>query len=50
MPSSPALTAVADVAMRLAMATVWVPFRRHSHWMSCPSCGQRTWCQVRWTG
>jgi hypothetical protein len=37
------------VAVRLAMVSVWFPLRRHSHWMSCPACGRRTWCEVRWT-
>lgn len=41
---------VADVAVRLTMGSLWFPLRRHSHWMSCPACGRRTWCQVRWTG
>jgi hypothetical protein len=41
---------VADVAVRLTMGSIWFPLRRHSHWMSCPACGRRTWCEVRWTG
>jgi hypothetical protein len=33
---------------RLAMLTVWYPFRRHPHWMNCPSCGRRGWCRIGW--
>lgn len=41
---------VTDVLMRLAVVSAWVPVLRHSHWMKCPACGERRWCQVRWMG
>jgi len=41
---------VSDVLMRLTVVSLWMPVRRHSHWMKCPACGRREWCQVRWTG
>ncbi|MCU1455438.1 MAG: hypothetical protein JWN46_3584 [Acidimicrobiales bacterium] len=37
-----------DLGMRLATVSVWLPIRKHSHWMRCPSCGRRTWCQIGW--
>ncbi len=38
-----------DVALRLGLGSVWFPFRRHQHWMQCPSCGRRRWCRIGWT-
>lgn len=40
---------LADIGIRLAMASVWLPIRRHPHWMTCPACARRTWCRVAWT-
>ncbi|HEY4376733.1 MAG TPA: hypothetical protein VGM93_06225 [Acidimicrobiales bacterium] len=37
-----------DLGMRLATMSVWLPIRKHSHWMRCPACGNRTWCHVGW--
>ena len=28
--------------------TIWVPGRKNSHWMRCPSCTKRTWCAIGW--
>lgn len=44
-----ARTHLADVGLRLLTLSAWVPGRRHSHWMRCPSCGHRTWCRIGWT-
>ena len=30
--------------------SVWVPTRRLSRLMRCPSCGRLTWCRVDWWG
>lgn len=38
-----------DLGLRLLSVSVWLPTRRHSHWMRCPSCHQHTWCRVGWT-
>ena len=38
-----------DLAMRLATVSVWLPGRRHSHWMRCPACERRQWCAIGWT-
>ena len=40
---------LADVALRLASLSVWLPGRRRGHWMRCPACGHRTWCSIAWT-
>jgi hypothetical protein len=29
---------------------LWLPWRRHSRWMSCPACDRRTWLAVSWLG
>ena len=33
-----------DLAMRWVGGSIWVPGRKNSHWMRCPSCTKRTWC------
>lgn len=38
-----------DLGVRLASLSVWLPARRHAHWMTCPACGRRTWCRVGWS-
>ena len=37
-----------DLGLRWLTGSVWLPGRRNSHWMRCPSCGMRTWCSVGW--
>jgi hypothetical protein len=37
-----------ELLARLAMISVWYPFRRYPHWMSCPSCRRHTWCRIGW--
>jgi hypothetical protein len=37
-----------DLGARLATLSVWLPARRHGHWMRCPACRRRTWCRVDW--
>ena len=37
-----------DLSMRFVTGSVWLPIRKHSHWMRCPSCGKRTWCHIGW--
>lgn len=37
-----------DVGVRLASLSVWLPARRHAHWMRCPACDRRTWCRIGW--
>ena len=37
-----------DLGMRWLTGSAWLPGRRNSHWMRCPSCGRRTWCSVGW--
>ena len=38
-----------DLGVRLISISVWLPGRRHSHWMRCPSCHQHAWCRIGWT-
>ncbi|MCB1005828.1 MAG: hypothetical protein KDB35_16715 [Acidimicrobiales bacterium] len=37
-----------DLGIRLVSISVWLPGRRYSHWMRCPTCHQHTWCRVGW--
>ncbi len=37
-----------DLGLRWLTGSVWLPTRRHAHWMRCPACGRRTWCRVGW--
>jgi hypothetical protein len=37
-----------EVGTRLVMGSIWYPFRRHPHWMGCPSCGRHQWCRIGW--
>ena len=37
-----------DLGVRLLSISVWVPGRKHSHWMRCPGCHQHRWCQIAW--
>ncbi len=39
---------LADLGLRLVSFSVWIPGRRHAHWLSCPACGHRTWCRIGW--
>jgi hypothetical protein len=27
---------------------VWTPWRRHSRYVTCPACGERSWVSARW--
>jgi hypothetical protein len=38
-----------EVGMRLVMGSLWFPWGKHPHWMSCASCGRRQWCRIGWT-
>ena len=40
---------LADLALRLASGSAWLPIPRHQHWMRCPGCDRRQWCRVGWT-
>jgi hypothetical protein len=37
-----------DVGTRLAWGSLWVPWRRHPHWMGCPNCRRHQWCRIGW--
>jgi hypothetical protein len=39
---------IADLGLRLATGSAWIPLRRHAHWMRCPACGRREWCRIGW--
>jgi hypothetical protein len=39
---------VVDLGLSL-VGSVWLPLRRKSHWMRCPSCQRREWCHIGWT-
>ena len=41
---------LADLAVRLLSISVWIPRRRHGHWMRCPGCGDHHWCRIDWQG
>jgi len=38
-----------DLGVRLVSISVWVPGRKHSHWMRCAACHEHTWCRIGWT-
>ncbi len=42
-------TTLVDLGVRLLSISVWLPGRRHSHWMRCPACREHTWCSISWT-
>ena len=37
-----------DLGLRWLSGTVWVPGIKKGHWMKCPSCSKRTWCEIGW--
>ena len=37
-----------DFAMRQLPVTLWLPWRHHSRFMTCPACGRRTWLAAHW--
>lgn len=37
-----------DIGLRIMQLSVWLPGRRHSRFMRCPSCNRRTWCRILW--
>jgi hypothetical protein len=39
---------VIDLGVRLVSGSAWLPGRRHSHWMRCPSCQRWQWCRIGW--
>lgn len=41
-------TSLVDLGVRLLSISVWLPGRRHSHWMRCPACGEHAWCAIGW--
>ena len=38
----------AEFAWRHLPVWLWIPFLRHSRFMSCPACDKRTWLAVNW--
>lgn len=39
-----------DAGARIWSFSLWIPGKRFSRHLSCPACGRRTWCRIRWTG
>jgi hypothetical protein len=39
-----------EIAVRIAMISVWIPGKEHSRWMQCPNCQRRSWCRIKWLG
>jgi hypothetical protein len=37
-----------DLGVRLVSISAWIPRKRYSHWMRCPSCHQHNWCAIGW--
>ncbi|MGZ6978708.1 MAG: hypothetical protein ACXVJW_11400 [Acidimicrobiia bacterium] len=37
-----------EFAQRHLPYWLWTPWRRFSHYMVCPACGQRAWISARW--
>jgi hypothetical protein len=40
---------IVDVGVRMVAGSAWLPLRRYSHWLRCPSCETRQWCRIAWT-
>jgi hypothetical protein len=40
---------VLDAGIRLASLSLWIPGKRHSRRIRCPSCDHRAWCRVSLT-
>ncbi|MBK9180013.1 MAG: hypothetical protein IPM45_10685 [Acidimicrobiales bacterium] len=40
--------ALVDLGMRMLPVTLWLPVRRHAHWLRCPTCERRSWCRIGW--
>lgn len=38
-----------DAGVRMWSFSLWIPGKRFSRHLSCPACGRRTWCRIRWT-
>jgi hypothetical protein len=39
-----------DIAVRIALISLWIPGKHFSRWMQCPNCQRRSWCRVEWWG
>ncbi len=39
---------ITDAIVSIVKLTVWLPGPRFNRWITCPSCGRRAWCRVRW--
>ncbi len=39
-----------EIAVRIAMISLWIPGKQHSRWMQCPNCQRRSWVRVEWLG
>lgn len=37
-----------EFAWRHLPVWLWIPWARHSNWMSCPVCERRAWLGVSW--
>jgi hypothetical protein len=44
-----ARSTLVDLGIRLLSISLWLPGRRYSHWMRCPTCHAHTWCRIGWT-
>lgn len=39
-----------EMAVRIALISLWIPGKEHSRWMQCPNCQRRSWCRIEWLG
>jgi hypothetical protein len=42
---------IIETLVRILAISLWIPMRpSYNRLIPCPSCQQRTWCRVEWTG
>jgi len=39
-----------DAVVRVFTISFWLPGKRYSRWLQCPSCQRRSWVRVHWLG
>ena len=37
-----------DTLARISWFSIWIPTKKYSRWMLCPSCHERAWVKIRW--
>ncbi len=43
-------TSLVDALIRVLLVSLWIPGKRFSRWLQCPSCQRRSWTRIEWSG